>query len=82
MQTKTVLTTLLAIAVFAVPAAVPASQPSNVRLDDLKPVITLAPATTQFAMLLTNPAEAVDLAILLPVGYTTLEWVNQDPFAL
>jgi hypothetical protein len=83
MQTKTVLTTLLAIAVLAVPATVPASQPSDVRLNDMAPVITLAPATTQFAALLGDPSDAVvDLAIVLPVGFTTLEWINQDPFAL
>ncbi len=83
MKTKIVLTTLLGIAVFAVPATVPASQPSNVRLDDMAPVITLAPTTTQFATLISDPSDAVvDLAIVLPVGYTTLEWINQDPCAL
>ena len=82
MKTKTVLTTLLGIAVLAVPAAVPASQPANVRLNDMAAPVTVAPATTQFATLIGNPREAADFAIVLPAGYTTLEWINQDPFAL
>ena len=83
MNTKTVLITLLGIAAFAVPAAVPASQPTDVRLNDMAAArITVAPATTQFATLIADPGEVVDLAIVLPAGYTTLEWINQDPFAL
>ncbi|HHY49224.1 MAG TPA: hypothetical protein GYA10_05700 [Alphaproteobacteria bacterium] len=71
---------LLGIAAFAIPAAVPASQPA----------VGTAPATTQAAMaappdlatLLADPRAPAPLAIALPTHYTTLEWIDQDPFAL
>jgi hypothetical protein len=80
MQTKAVFTTLLAVAVLVAPAAVPASQPDNVRLDAMAAPVTVAPA--EFAALLADPQDGTDFAIMLPTGYTTLEWINQDPFAL
>lgn len=77
-----ILTTLLAVAVLAVPAAVPASQPANIRLDTAPLQITATPATTNLATLLANPHIPVDLAIVLPTGHDTLHWIDQDPFAL
>ena len=44
--------------------------------------VAVAPATTDFATLIADPSEAADFAFVLPAGYTTLEWINQDPFAL
>lgn len=77
-----VLTTILGLAILAVPAAVPASQPADVRLDQLKPQIAVAPAPAGFATLIADPRAMDELAIVLPAGYTTLEWINQDPFAI
>jgi hypothetical protein len=83
MKTKVLATLLMGIAVFAVPAAVPASQPANVRLEALSAVaVTVAPATAHLATLLADPNEMDQLSIELVAGYTTLEWINQDPFAL
>jgi hypothetical protein len=81
MKTK-VLTTLLGLAVLAIPAAVPASQPADVRVGDLAPALQVAPAPANLAMLLADPNAVDDLAIVLPAGYTTFEWIDQDPFAL
>ena len=82
MKLKVVLTTLLGVAVFAVPAAVPASQPANVRLNEMAAPVAVTPAPTEFAMLLADPRQDTALSIELPAGYTTLEWINQSPFAL
>ncbi len=76
-----ILTTLLGIAVLAVPAAVPASQPADIRIDRPAPEVAVAPATTHFAALLASPHEAVELAIVLPEGHDVFEWIDQDPFA-
>jgi len=78
-----VLATLLMGAVLSIPAAVPASQPANVRLEALSAVaVAVAPEAAQFATLLADPKELDQLSIELVAGYTTLEWINQDPFAL
>jgi TRAP-type C4-dicarboxylate transport system substrate-binding protein len=83
MKTKLVLTTLLGLAILAVPAAVPASQPADVRLVQLTPAVTVAaPATTHFAELLVDPRTNGEMSVELVAGYTTLEWIDQDPFAL
>lgn len=59
----------------------PASQPADVRLDALAaPAITIAPE--DFLALLSDPNHTAELSIELVNGYTTLEWINQDPFAL
>jgi hypothetical protein len=81
MKTK-VLTTILGLAILAIPAAVPASQPANVRVSELEPAPMVTHAPADLAMLIANPHAADELAIVLPAGYTTLEWINQDPFAL
>jgi hypothetical protein len=73
------LTTVLGLAVFAIPAAVPASQPADVKVVGLA---AAAPAPGHFATLLQAPETAGPLTIELVTGYTTLEWINQDPFAL
>lgn len=83
MQTR-LFTTVLALAVFAIPAVAPASQPANVKLVDLTPAVEVTPVANQFAMLLADPAstELAALEIDLPQKFTTFEWINQDPFAL
>ena len=81
MKFKLVATAALAAAVLIVPAAVPASQPANVRLDALG-TMTIAVAPADFRALLTDPGESTALSVELVEGYTTLEWINQDPFAL
>jgi hypothetical protein len=76
-----VLALLLLSAAIIVPAAVPASQPADIRLGTLAaPAITIAPA--DFLALLADPSRAAELSVELVDGYTTLEWINQDPFAL
>lgn len=83
MQTKLVLTTLVGLALLAVPAAVPASQPSDVRLVNLTPAVTVAaPANAYLADLLVDPRTNGEMSIELVTGYTTLEWIDQDPFAI
>jgi hypothetical protein len=72
MKTRT-LTILLGLAVFAIPAAVPASQPANVKLMDLNPSTTLSPAvTSDLQALLANPYQMGELSIVLPTTFTTL----------
>jgi hypothetical protein len=76
-----VLALLLLSAAIIVPAAVPASQPADIRLDKLAaPAITVSPA--DFLALLGDPNRTAELSIELVDGYSTLEWINQDPFAL
>ena len=77
MKTK-FLTTLLGLAIVAVPAVAPASQP-EVRLSDLKPAVELTMSQLDLALLLADPYEAQDLSIVLPTGFTLLD-VDQDPF--
>ena len=81
MKAKAVLTTLLGLAVLALPAAAPASQPAAVRLNELAPAVTATPAPEHLATLLADPHRATDLAVVLPTGFTTLDWIDQDPFA-
>jgi hypothetical protein len=83
MQTR-LFTAVLALAVLAIPAAVPASQPVKVKLTDLTPAVTVTPHAQHLAMLLVDPASTglAELRIDLPQKFTTLEWINQDPFAL
>jgi hypothetical protein len=80
MKTK-FLTTLLGLAIIAVPATAPASQP-DVKLADLKPSAEATLSGLDLALLLTDPHDAQDFSLLLPVGFTTLEFINQDPFAI
>lgn len=82
MMKAKVLTTILGLAVLAIPAAVPASQPASVRLGELGPAIAVAHAPADLATLLSDPRTGGDMAVVLPEGFTTLEWINQDPFAL
>ena len=75
------LAVLLLSAAIIVPAAVPASQPADISLDTLAaPAITFAPQ--DLLTLLSDPNRTAELSIELVDGYTTLEWINQDPFAL
>lgn len=80
MNVRTVLTTLLGLAALAIPAAVPASQPADVRLMELAPMVA-TPVPGHFATLLADPHQPVELAIVLPADYTALDWIDQDPFA-
>jgi hypothetical protein len=83
MKFQVLATLVLGIAVLAVPAAVPASQPANVSLDTLADIsVTMAPDPGHLATLLANPNSMDQLSIELVAGYTTLEWIDQDPFAL
>ncbi len=76
-----VLALLLLSAAIIVPAAVPASQPADIRLDNLAaPALTVSPE--DFLALLGDPNGTAELSIELVDGYSTLEWINQDPFAL
>jgi hypothetical protein len=76
-----ILTVLLVIGVFAVPAAVPASQPTDVRLTELNAApITLAPETVRFASLIADPKTNGELSISYIQGYANLGWINEDPF--
>jgi hypothetical protein len=80
MKAKVIALLLLGAAAI-VPVAVPASQPASVSLDALSaPTVTVAPA--DFLALLVDPSESASLSIELVDGYTTLEWIDQDPFAL
>lgn len=81
MKTKTVLIAALGLAVLALPAAVPASQPETVRLLDFTAPVAVAMPRAHFATLLADPHQATDLAIVLPADYTELGWINADPFA-
>ena len=74
------LTTLLGLAIVAIPAVAPASQP-EVRLADLKPAVAATLSDAGFAVLLTDPAAPQELSIVLPAGFTTLD-VEADPFAI
>jgi hypothetical protein len=73
------LTTLLGLAIVAVPAVAPASQP-EVKLKDLKPSVQLTLSDLDLALLLTDPREAQELSVVLPSGFTTLEVIDADPF--
>jgi hypothetical protein len=82
MKTK-ILAVLLLGAALAVPAAVPASQPADIRLDALSATaVAAAPDSATLVTLLANPNHTAELSIELVDGYSTLEWINQDPFAL
>jgi hypothetical protein len=82
MKTK-ILAVLLLGAALALPAAVPASQPANIRLDALSATtVVVAPDSAALVTLLADPNRTAELSIELVDGYTTLEWINQDPFAL
>jgi hypothetical protein len=67
-----ILLILLGIAVFAIPAAVPASQPANVRLTDLDPAAHTAVVSSDLRSLLADPHRVGEMSIVLPTGYTTL----------
>lgn len=71
MKTRTLLM-LLGIAALAIPAAVPASQPSNVRLTDLAPSGAASYVGHDLQSLLADPHRVGEMSIVLPTGYTTL----------
>lgn len=81
MKARTVLTAALGLAILALPAAVPASQPASVSVLDLTPGATVAVPPRHLAMLFTDPHQPVELSISLPADYTELGWINDDPFA-
>ena len=80
MKTK-FLTTMLGLAIVAIPAVAPASQP-EVRLSDLKPEAEATLSAPELALLLTDPREAQEFSLVLPTGFTMLEAIDQDPFAI
>jgi hypothetical protein len=70
MKNRTLLM-LLGIAAFAIPAAVPASQPATIRLQDLDPsTATLVGHDLQ--SLLADPYRVGEMSITLPTAFTTL----------
>jgi hypothetical protein len=77
-----VLALLLLSAAIIVPAAVPASQPADIRLDTLAAAHAITIAPVDFLALLGDPNRTAEFSIELVDGYSTLEWINQDPFAL
>jgi hypothetical protein len=81
MNTK-LLTTLLALTLLAMPAAVPASQPAQVSMADLDAPVQLTSYHRELEVLLVDPARGAELRIVLPSGFTTLEAIDQDPFLL
>ena len=74
------LTTLLGIAIIAVPAAVPASQPASRSIETAPAATTAVPVVPSMPIYL-DPHQPVELEIVYPVGFTTLEEINRDPFA-
>ena len=74
------LTTVLGLAIVAIPAVAPANQP-DVRLADLKPAAEARLSQGDLALLLTDPSQAQELSLVLPAGFTTLD-VDADPFAI
>lgn len=79
MNTK-FLTTVLGLAIVAIPAVAPASQP-EVRLSDLRPAVEATLCDADFALLLTDPRQAQELSLVLPTGFTVLD-LEADPFAI
>lgn len=76
MKTK-FLTTLLGLAIIAIPAV--ASQP-GVKVSDLKPAVNSTMSALDLALLLTDPREAQEFSLVLPTGFTILETIDRDPF--
>ena len=70
---------LLAIAVLALPAAVPASQPAGTRIID-PPAAVPVPSPSDRGLLRLDPNRTPELSMVLPEGFTTLEMINEDPF--
>lgn len=62
-------TAILAIAFFAIPAAVPANQP-EVKVMDLKPAVQITAVENNMSVLLRDPFEAQELTIDLPTRFT------------
>lgn len=71
MNTKA-LTTLLGLAIVAIPAVAPASQPA-VRLADLDPRAEAVVSAADLALLFADPAAAQELSVVLPDGFTVLD---------
>ena len=71
---------LLAIAVLALPAAVPASQPAGSRIIDPAPAAAPVPSPSDPGLLRLDPHRTPELSMVLPKGFTTLEMINEDPF--
>lgn len=75
MKTK-ILTTLLGLAIVAIPAMAPAGQPET-RLSALRPDLAVP---VDLAPLLADPRAAAELSVVLPNGFTVLEVIARDPF--
>lgn len=71
----------LALSVLAIPVAVPASQPADVRLGELLSPVVAVPDPVTLRTLLANPKRTAELSVELPAGFTTLSWIDEDPFA-
>ena len=74
------LTIVLGLGLLAIPAVAPASQP-EVRLADLGPAAGAVLSQADFALMLTDPAAAQELSVVLPSGFSVLD-PDADPFAL
>lgn len=72
----TIVTTLLGLAMVAIPALAPAGQP-EARLGALEPERA---TPVELAPLLADPREAAELSVMLPSGFTIFEAIAQDPF--
>lgn len=70
MKTRYILSAL-GIAMLAIPAAAPASQP-DVRFADLQQGELPTPAPLDLGMLLMDPHQTGEFSIVLPRGFTTL----------
>lgn len=66
------LVSLVGVAMLAVPAAVPASQP-EVRFTDLEPQVQPTASQIDLALLLGDPRQPAELSVVLPTGFTTLD---------
>lgn len=82
MNAKVFLTLALGAVALAAPAAVPASQPTDIRLDALGTTsVAAAPDRATLLTLLADPSRTAEFSLDPVDGYTTLEWIDQDPFA-
>lgn len=75
-----ILTTVLALAIVAMPAMAPAGQP-EVTLRQLQPEARAAVSDVALALLLSDPWAASELSIVLPASFTRLDGIEADPFA-
>ena len=75
------LTALLALSVLAVPAAVPASQPADIRVTALRQTTaTVVAPKADLALLMRDTQDVEGIDFVLPTGVIAHDWVSADPF--